>query len=79
MKVKIDIDCTPAEARAFFGLPDLSPINDKLVEEMGKRVEENMGALDPEAFMRNWMTMGGEWQKQFMGMMESAQGGKTGD
>lgn len=77
MKVNIEIDCTPAEARAFFGLPDVSPINDKLVEEMGKRIEDNMGALDPETLMTSWMTMGGEWQKQFMGLMQTAQGGST--
>jgi len=79
MKVNIEIDCTPAEARAFFGLPDVSPLNEKLVEEMSKRMEENMGAMDPETMMRSWMTMGGEWQKQFMGLMQSAQGGSSKD
>ena len=29
MKVTVDVDCTPAEARAFRGLPDVSPIHDK--------------------------------------------------
>jgi kynurenine formamidase len=28
MKIKIDIDCTPQEARAFFGLPDVEPIQE---------------------------------------------------
>ncbi|MEO7470377.1 MAG: DUF6489 family protein, partial [Sphingobium limneticum] len=29
MKVTVDVDCTPAEARAFLGLPDVTPIHDK--------------------------------------------------
>jgi hypothetical protein len=28
MKVHIDIDCTPEEARTFFGLPDLQPMQE---------------------------------------------------
>ena len=69
MKVNINIECTPEEARAFFGLPDVTPLNAQLVEEMQKRLAGNMDALEPEALMRSWMTMGGEWQKQFMAMM----------
>ena len=26
MKVTVDIDCTPADARAFLGLPDVTPL-----------------------------------------------------
>ena len=69
MKVNINIECTPEEARAFFGLPDVTPLNAQLVEEMQKRLSGNMDALEPEALMRSWITMGGEWQKQFMAMM----------
>lgn len=72
MKVKIDIECTPEEARAFMGLPDVAPLNDQLVEEMKKRLTANMEAMEPETLMRSWMTMGGEWQKQVMGLMSQA-------
>ncbi|MCC5996809.1 MAG: hypothetical protein JJU18_10625 [Oceanicaulis sp.] len=75
MKVNIEIDCTPQEARAFFGLPDVTPLNEKLVAEMGERLSANMGALEPEALMRSWMSFGGEWQKQFMDLMGKAGGG----
>ena len=36
MKMNVEIDCTPAEARAFLGLPDVTGLNDHLVEEMKK-------------------------------------------
>jgi len=33
MKIKIEIDCTPQEARSFFGLPDLEPIHDAVTDQ----------------------------------------------
>jgi hypothetical protein len=78
MKVNIDIECTPQEARAFFGLPDVTPLNEALVEEMQKRMASNMEAMEPEALMRSWMSYGGEWQKQFMGLMAQAASGAGG-
>ena len=77
MKVNINIECTPQEARAFFGLPDVTPLNDQLVEEMKQRMTANMEAMEPEALMRSWMSMGGEWQKQFMGLMSQATSGRS--
>lgn len=34
MKVHIEIDCTPEEARSFMGLPDVEKANDVYVEMM---------------------------------------------
>lgn len=72
MKVNINIDCSPEEARTFFGLPDVTPLNEQLVNEMSKRMSANMEAIEPEALMRSWMSFGGEWQKQFMDLMGQA-------
>jgi Family of unknown function (DUF6489) len=77
MKVNIEIDCTPEEARSFLGLPDVTPLNAGLVEEMTKRMQENVGALEPEALMRNWMSFGGQMQDQFMGLMQQATAAST--
>lgn len=72
MKVKIDIDCTPEEARSFFGLPDVTPVNEMMVSEMTRRMQENMSSLDPDVLMRNWMSFGGQMQDQFMNLMRQA-------
>jgi hypothetical protein len=72
MKVNINIECTPEEARAFMGLPDVSTLNEHLVEEITKRMTGNLDAMESEALMRNWMSLGGEWQKQMMGLMAQA-------
>ena len=34
MKVKFDIECTPQEARAFFGLPDVEPMQAAMMKEL---------------------------------------------
>lgn len=70
MKLTINIDCTPAEARAFFGQPDMEPMNDMIVKEMMKRAKDNMDTLaNPERFMAQWMTMSGKSMEQFQSMM----------
>lgn len=57
MKVTIDIDCTPEEARRFMGLPDLTPVHAAYVEKMKGAVAD--GAT-PELFadmMKSWGPM----------------------
>ncbi|MFW5680430.1 MAG: DUF6489 family protein, partial [Pseudomonadota bacterium] len=34
MKVRIEVDCTPEEARAFLGLPEVRPLQERLLTEM---------------------------------------------
>ncbi|MBA4801526.1 MULTISPECIES: DUF6489 family protein [Euryhalocaulis] len=77
MKVTVDIDCTPQEARSFFGLPDVEPLNKQLVEEMSKRMGANMEMMEPEALMRHWMSFGGQMSDQFLDLMRAASGGAS--
>ena len=72
MKMTIEVDCSPEEARRFLGLPDVSALNDHLVSEMSKRIDANINMLNPEEFMKNWMTMGAGAQEQFRRFMEGA-------
>lgn len=73
MKFKFDIDCTPEEARAFFGLPDVAPMQEAMMKEVEKKMKDNISSLDPETFMKTWMpaTIQGwsEMQKMFWGQM----------
>ena len=66
MKVKLDIECTPAEARAFFGLPDVAPLQERVMKEVEQRVMQGIGAMDPAEMMKTWMpaTMQGFDQMQ---------------
>jgi hypothetical protein len=77
MKMTIEVDCTPEEARRFMGLPDVTALNDQLVAEMGKRIEANINLLSPEEFMKNWMAFGAGAQEQFRKLMEAGMGGAS--
>ncbi len=79
MKVTVEVDCTPAEARAFMGLPDVTPLNDHLVGEMQKRLTTNINMLAPDELMKSWMAFGAGAQEQFRNLMTAAttMGGKS--
>jgi hypothetical protein len=72
MKAKVEVDCTPEEARAFLGLPDVRALNEGLVEEMKARMDKNLAAIAPEELMKGWMTLGGQATEQFLRMMSGA-------
>ena len=70
MKVTMEMDMTPEEARAFMGLPDVAPVQKKMMDEMQARVKQAFDANDPEAMMRAWMPLGGaEAFQKFQKMM----------
>jgi hypothetical protein len=74
MKMTINIECTPEEARSFVGLPDVTPLNEMLVAEMTNRAQENLKLMSPDAMMRSWMAFGGQAQDAFLKMMGTAAG-----
>lgn len=55
MKFTVNIDCTPDEARAFFGLPDVKPLQEALLREVQERLSTNIKAMDPEAMLKTWL------------------------
>ena len=59
MKMNIEIDMTPEEARKFLGLPDVTKLQEKMMSEMEKRMKAAVDVNDPEAMMRAWMPLGG--------------------
>ncbi|MFL5376178.1 MAG: DUF6489 family protein, partial [Myxococcales bacterium] len=54
MKITVNVDCTPEEARTFFGLPDLKPLQAELLGQLKDRLSKNIQALDPETLVRTW-------------------------
>jgi hypothetical protein len=73
MKIHLDFEMTPDEARKLMGLPDVTALQKKLVDEMEKRM---MAALDtttdPEALMKTWFTWGSQGMEQFQKFMREA-------
>lgn len=77
MKFTVNVECSPEEARRFMGLPDVTPINEALVAEMGKRMEKNLALMSGETMMNSWMSVGTQAQDAFVKMMTSAAGAAT--
>ncbi len=59
MKVTIEMDMTPQEARAFMGLPDVAPLQTKMLDDMQARMKAAFDAGDPDGMMKAWMPLGG--------------------
>lgn len=61
MKINVEVDCTPEEARRAMGLPDLTPLHDRYVAMMMETMETmEGGGVRPEmleAMLKNWMPM----------------------
>jgi hypothetical protein len=52
MTINIEIECTPQEYREAMGLPDVQPIQKKMMELMEERIEENSVLTDPLKFFK---------------------------
>ena len=56
MKLKIEVDLTPEEARTFLGLPDVTPIQEEVLGRLQEQLVNNLGYLDPQEVLRFWMS-----------------------
>lgn len=82
MKITLNVDCTPAEARSFFGLPEIEALQQRLLEKMETQLENNLSAMDmqklSESLMKNFVTPGGpvpgweRWQELFANIASGA-------
>ena len=60
MKITIDIDCTPEEARAFLGLPDVAPLQAEVMKELQERMMKTLATMDAEKLMKTWLSSGAQ-------------------
>jgi Family of unknown function (DUF6489) len=58
MKITLDIDCTPEEARAFLGLPDVKPMQEQLMRELQERMAASIRSMAPDEMMKTWLPAG---------------------
>jgi hypothetical protein len=55
MKVNVEVTCTPEEARAFFGLPDIKPMQERVLAQIEERMKSGLDAMNPEAVFKTWI------------------------
>ena len=76
MKVTVNIDCTPMEAREFMGLPNVQPMQENVMKELEKQMLDNIAKMSPEAMLKNWMSFAPEQFQDFFKSFSSAKVGK---
>lgn len=77
MKLRIDIDCTPDEARQFLGLPDVQEFQKAMMDKLQERMKEQIGSMDPEALMKRWLPTDLQgWEGLQQAFMKGLTGGK---
>lgn len=78
MKVNIEIDCTPLEARQFIGLPDVSTMQTAVMDKLQQQMTANIEQISPEAMMKSWFDpkLAEQFQDMFAAMAGLGGGGK---
>lgn len=72
MKVHVEIDCTPEEARRFLGLPDVAKANDVYIEAVSKAMK-GAGSIDQlQDFAKGLAPMGQVGLKLFQQFVENS-------
>ena len=57
MKVNVEVECTPAEAREFLGMPDIRELQASLLKRLEGRLVAGLDALSPEGVLQNWFAL----------------------
>jgi hypothetical protein len=74
MKVTIEVDCTPIEARDFLGLPDVKPMQEAMMDQMQAKMQENIANFTPDALMRTWFSFDPKVAERFQDMFMNMTG-----
>ena len=74
MKVNVEIDCTPLEARQFFGLPDVQPMQTAVMDKLQQQMLANIEKVSPEALMQSWFTFDPKIAERFGDMFVTMAG-----
>ena len=73
MKVTVDFDCTPEEARTFLGLPDVKPMQAAVMATLEKQAIQAVDHFSPDAMLKLWFNtlpqMSNQMQEMFSRMV----------
>ncbi|HSS65206.1 MAG TPA: DUF6489 family protein [Gammaproteobacteria bacterium] len=81
MQIKITVDATPEEMRRFFGLPDVAPLQEEMIERMREKMRAGEAGFDPLTLMQHYLAPNMSnleaMQKAFWESVTAASGGKA--
>ncbi|MEN2748624.1 MULTISPECIES: DUF6489 family protein [Sphingomonas] len=72
MKIHVEVDCTPEEARRAMGLPDFTPVHERYVAMLTETMEKGASPELLNQLMQSWAPMGEAGMTFWRKMFESA-------
>jgi hypothetical protein len=75
MKINVEIDCTPEEARCVMGLPDLTPLHEKYVASLSEMMDPKAHPELVDTLMKSWAPMGDSAVALWRQMLDGMRGG----
>lgn len=79
MKISIDIDLSPKEAREILGLPDLGPLQKATMKKLQDKIDQGIEEMsDPELLLKRYMPIGIQGIEQFQQFLATAAKAATG-
>lgn len=80
MKAKVELDLTPEEMRRLFGLPDVAPVNDMLVERMKDQMEKGLDGTLVRDMVRSMVRGGTQGIEAYQALLTNLfrMGGRRG-
>jgi hypothetical protein len=57
MKINVEVDCTPEEARRMMGLPDLTPVHDKYIQMLTESMDGRPPTELLDTVFKSWGPM----------------------
>ena len=76
MKVTIEVDCTPDEARVFLGLPDVKPMQAAVMASLEQQAIQAAQSFSPDSMLKLWFNtmpqLSSQMQDLFTRMMGNA-------
>lgn len=70
MKINVEVEVSPVEARTFLGLPDVRPLQDEVLNKMKEKMVNRMDNFDamlydPTKVMESYFSLYPQWMEAF--------------
>ncbi|WP_416830522.1 MAG: DUF6489 family protein [Erythrobacter sp.] len=78
MKINMEIECTPEEARSFMGLPDVTQANNVYVDNLTKAMQGVSNPDQLQEYAKALAPMGQVGLKLFQSFVEGGMRGASG-
>lgn len=69
MKITVNLDCSPDEARQFLGLPDVKPMQEAVMAKIQQQMLEGVANFSPEKLFGLWFSSLPQTADQFQKAM----------